>query len=135
MNSDRKDWHVIACTTNMIKDIHQSDFIIISALTVDNMKEMLDQAWDYRARWRFIGIQLCIDEGTLDALDADNHKVEDCLAGLISKWLRNMKPRPTRAAMTKALESQSVAGSAAPVMEGMQDCIIFTLTPVGRFSF
>lgn len=110
--------------TDMIKHIHQSNFIIISALTVDNMKEMLDQAWDYRAKWRFIGIQLGISEGTLDALDADNHKVEDCLAGLISQWLRNRKPRPTRAAMTKALGSQSVAGSAVPMMEGMPDCII-----------
>lgn len=84
---------------------------------------MLDEAWDYRARWRFIGIELGIDVGTLDALDVNNRKAEDCLTGLISQWLRNRKPQPTRTAMTKALESQSVTGSAAPVKEGMPDCI------------
>ena len=84
---------------------------------------MLDQAWDYRAKWRYIGIELGIDKGTLDALNKNNREVEDCLTELISKWLRNTKPRPTRAAMTKALESQFVAGSAAPVIEGMSDCV------------
>ena len=83
---------------------------IYSALTLDNMKEMLDLTWDYRSRWRLIGIQIGIDVSTLDALEKDHKKAEDCLTGLISHWLRGRSPRPTRIAMLEALNSRSVAG-------------------------
>ena len=83
-----------------------------TALTLDNMKEMLDLTWDYRSRWRLIGIQIGIDVGTLDALDKNHKDVEDCLTGLICHWLRGTNPRPTRIAMLEALESSPVAGGA-----------------------
>ena len=83
------------------------------------MKEMLDMAWEYRARWRFIGIELQINAGTLDAIAADNHhKVGDCLTGLISLWLREVNPRLARRAMTKAVKSERVTGSEPPINEG-----------------
>ena len=83
------------------------------------MKEILDVAWDSRARWRFIGIELGFDTGTLDAIEYDKKKAEDCLSELISEWLRQSDPRPTRTAMAKALESPSVAVSqATSVCEG-----------------
>ena len=94
-------------------------FICVAALTPNNVKEMFDVAWDSRARWRFIGIELGFDTGTLDAIEHDNRKAGDCLSELISEWLRQSDPRPTRRAMAKALESPSVAVSqATPVCEG-----------------
>lgn len=80
---------------------------------------MIDLAWNYRAKWRFIGIQLGIDQGTLDAIEKNNNEVEDCLSKLVSLWLRGTNPRPTRSAMTKALQSQCVAGSASAASEGI----------------
>ena len=37
-------------------------------LCIAQMREVLDQTWNYRARWKFIGIELGIDMGTLDAI-------------------------------------------------------------------
>ena len=71
-------------------------------------------AWDSRARWRFIGIELGFDTCTIDAIDHDKRKAEDCLSELIAEWLRRSDPRPTRRAMAKALKSPSVAVSPAP---------------------
>ena len=49
-------------------------------LSINNIKEVvLDEMWDYRARWKSIGIELCVDTGTLDAIEKDCRKVNDCL--------------------------------------------------------
>ena len=104
---------------------------VFAALTHNNVKEMLDVAWESRARWRFIGIELGIDTGTLDAIEHDKRKAEDCLSELISQWLRRSDPKPTRRAMTKALKAPSVAASpsvslnpALPVCEGVLFCFV-----------
>ena len=72
---------------------------------------MLDLTWNYRARWRFIGIELGIDEGTLDAINKDNRKVEDCLREMITLWLRGSKPEPSQHAITTALQSGRVSST------------------------
>ena len=83
------------------------------------MKEIIDLAWNYRARWRFIGIQLGIDLDTLVTIEGDNKKAEACLSELISLWLRGTNPRPTRSSMMKALQSQCVAGNALAISKGI----------------
>ena len=40
-------------------------------LKPSNIKEVLDQMWEYRARWKFIGIELGIGEHSLDAIEAN----------------------------------------------------------------
>ena len=82
------------------------------------MKEVLNLTWNYRSRWRFIGIEMGIDVNTLDAIERDHRKAEDCLTELIAIWLRCAKPKPTRSAITRALESPSVVVSAATPSEG-----------------
>ena len=76
-----------------------------------SLKEILDLTWNYRARWRFIGIELGIDEGTLDAINENNRKVEDCLREMMTLWLRD-KPKPSRRAITTALQSGRVSSTA-----------------------
>ena len=75
------------------------------------MKEVLDEMWDYRARWKFIGIQLKINNGTLDAIEKDCKTVDDCLLSVIKNWLRN-SPRPTRETIKVALQSKLVSSAA-----------------------
>jgi hypothetical protein len=72
---------------------------------------VLDEMWDYRARWKFIGIQLDVDIGTLDAIDKDCKTVDDCLLRMIKGWLRN-SPRPTREIIKVALRSKHVLNAA-----------------------
>ena len=90
----------------------------IAALTTDNIKEILDQTWQDRAKWKFIGIELGIDTGTLDAIEADHKKAERCLVELVNLWLRKNDPRPTRRALINALKSPTVAGNKSPLSEG-----------------
>lgn len=64
--------------------------------------------WNYRSAWRFIGNELGVDSTTLDAIDADHKTAADCLTSLLKHWLYGDKILPTRSALTKALQSQSV---------------------------
>ena len=75
------------------------------------MNEALNIAWEHRSRWRFIGIELGIDLATLDAISADEKKVDDCLTEVIKQWLRKEKPRPTQQALESALQSERVSGA------------------------
>ena len=75
-------------------------------LTLDNIREVLDLTFPHRAKWRLIGVQLGIDVGTLDAIEANRKMVENCLTDLISHWLQNTVPQPTRGALTAILQSQ-----------------------------
>ena len=67
--------------------------------------------WDYRAKWKFIGIQLDVDTGTLDAIEKDCKTVDDCLLRMIKGWLRN-SPRPTREIIREVLRSKLVSNAA-----------------------
>ena len=97
--------------------LHDDNLNVHAAiLSTDNMREIIDLTWEYRAGWRFIGIELGIDFGTLSAIEADNRKVEDCLIGLINFWLRNVHPTPTRHAMNMAIKSEHVTSAAGIVL-------------------
>ena len=77
-----------------------------AVLTPKNIKEVLDLTFPHCAKWRLIGIQLGIDVGKLDAIEANRRRVEDCLTDLITHWLRNTVPKPTRSTLTSVLQSQ-----------------------------
>lgn len=78
-------------------------------LTVSNLREMLDLTWDYRTRWRLIGSQLGIDSGTLDAVNTNNHTVEECLSDMLKQWLNS--DSCTLSAINKALQSPHVVNA------------------------
>ena len=80
-------------------------------LDIKDTVEIINLAWDHRARWRFIGIELGIDQGTLDAISADERDVGDRLTRMINIWLRNTEPRPTQSAIKAALASERVSGT------------------------
>ena len=76
---------------------------------------MIDQTWEYRVRWKFIGIELGVDEHTLDAIEANHPRnVDDCLREMICGWL--ITSRPTRGAMRVALQSKLVSNAAGSVV-------------------
>ena len=82
----------------------------VALLAVDDMNEMVKLAWDYRARWLFIGMELGIDQGDLDAISVDHMNVGERLTEVIKIWLRKIKPKPTRSAIKAALQSEHVSG-------------------------
>ena len=94
------------------KHVYDTMYMYVALLSDKDTRVVLDLTWDYRAKWKFIGTELDIDEGTLDAIDANNKTVEDCLRDMINHWLRNAKPNPTRDAINLALQSKHVSSAA-----------------------
>ena len=74
------------------------------------MKEVLDLSWPRRARWRFIGIELGIEQGDIEAISVNNRNVDDCLREMMKTWLRKINPKPTRDALSAALQCERVSG-------------------------
>ena len=72
--------------------------------------------WDYRARWKSIGIELRVDTGTLDAIEKDHRMVNDCLQEMIKHWLRN-SPRPTKEIIRVALQSKLISNAEGIIMQ------------------
>ena len=77
--------------------------------------------WDYRARWKSIGIELRVDTGTLDAIEKDCRMVNDCLQEMIKYWLRN-SPRPTREIIKVALRSKLVSNAEGNLLAMQASC-------------
>ena len=48
-----------------------------------------------RSQWKSLGLFLEVDEGTLDAIELDNKKADDCLREMLKAWLRKCDPRPS----------------------------------------
>ena len=121
----------------MIISDSASDFNNTALLTPENMREVLDLTFPYRAKWRRIGIQLGIDIGKIDAIEANRRMVEDCLTDLISHWLRNTKPKPTRGALTAVLQSEHVSGNNIVIIHGktqhMHGIIKITIAQITKF--
>ena len=96
-------------------------------LTPENTREIIDLTWSHRAKWYLIGIELGIDTGTLDAIEKDNKKVGDCLTQLITGWLRNTKPRPTRTAISATLKSERILNAAGNYNKSIAPLATITL--------
>ena len=80
-------------------------------LRIEDTREVLDFFWEYRSKWRLIGIQLGIKMSTLDAIDTNKRSVvEECLPEMISKWLHGSNPKSTRTSMNAALRAKCLAG-------------------------
>ena len=73
------------------------------------MREVIDILWDYRTKWRLIGIQLGIRPGDLDAI-GKNRDVDDALYEVVKQWLYSANPKPNKETLTTVIESKSVAG-------------------------
>ena len=61
--------------------------------------------WKYRAKWRFVGVELQIKVDDLDAIEIDKRTVGDALLEVIKLWLRRASPKSTRTVLTKVARS------------------------------
>ena len=78
------------------------------------MCEILKHVWDFRAKWKYIGYELSIDLGTLEAIERDNNsKCEDCLREVVIQWLRSTKTLPTWITLNKIMQSKMIRGNSS----------------------
>ena len=74
-----------------------------------DLPEVMRAVFEARAKWCDIGLELKIDPGSLDAIQAENSRsVQDCLRSLLKIWLRRHQPEPTWGALIEALKSPLV---------------------------
>lgn len=62
---------------------------------------------DVVAKWKLLGINLCAPHTTLEAIDANYHKVENKKSEMIQTWLTG-ETMPTWSAVVEALCSPSI---------------------------
>ena len=56
-------------------------------------------------RWRNIGLLLDLDNRALGKIDAECRGIpDDCLREMLSLWLNQVNPQPTRKALAEAVE-------------------------------
>ena len=81
-------------------------------LSIDDLCDVLKTVWEARVKWYFIGLELGISPGTLKAIKKNNNQDPDeCLTAMLEYWLNNGKPKPSWAAVAKALKSPMVGNA------------------------
>ena len=80
-------------------------------LKIGDMREVVEFFWDFRSQWKFIGLELGIDMGTLDSIERTQRMVvEDSYLEMLKHWLKRATLTPTRSAMAAVLQSRPLAG-------------------------
>ena len=77
-------------------------------LNSDTLPRLVDVLHNARNRWYRIGVQLGIDEITLECLETQHSDPADCLYHMLRKWLHQIDPPPSLEALQKALCSRPV---------------------------
>ena len=75
---------------------------------MEDLGEVRGALFEARAKWHDIGIELKLSVGTLNAIREDFPQAADCLKEMCINWLKCIDPRPSWAALVKALESPPV---------------------------
>ena len=65
-------------------------------------------AWDARAKWYNIGLELEIDSGTLDVIERNSKDIDSCFRAMLTTWLKMVDPKRTWEALAEALRSPTV---------------------------
>ena len=82
---------------------------LIGFLDINDLVKVLRAVWEARAKWYTIGLELGIAPDTLDSIKGSaKDNIDDCITAMIKDWLNNGNPRPTWAALAKALRSPIV---------------------------
>ena len=62
-------------------------------------------------KWYDLGLQLGVEEGTLENIKSDNHEnSQNCLRGMLSTWLK-VDPKPMWDTLCTALRSRTVGAN------------------------
>ena len=84
------------------------DPAIDGELSTKDLRKVQRAAWDARAKWYNVGLELDIDPGTLDTIKRDNDNSDDRFRAMLMTWLKMVEPKPTWEALAEALRSPTV---------------------------
>ena len=84
--------------------------------------------WPARHKWRRIGMAVEIDPTTLEVIQMDNRRTDDCFTEVLMKWLRSNKPLPSWKNLMTALQSVEIK-----VLLGMSLIFLLSLQCITSF--
>ena len=113
---DEKDPVIMRCnqcgSTTDLQDNHKLWFgeklSMARGLSINNLQKIQEAAWEARAQWYNIGLELKINPGTLDVINRNSDNVNDRFRHMLSTWLKMVQPRPTLSLLATALRSSPV---------------------------
>ncbi len=76
-------------------------------MAATEFKDVYNEMFEARAKWRQIGIQLGLTTGDLEAFSKKYHDPDNLIESVLDWWFRNNE-NPTWAVLIEALRSQSV---------------------------
>ena len=76
-------------------------------LTDLDLDKVMEEVFDAKAKWKFIGIKLGVPKGDLDGIDLDCSNVDNKLMETLAKWLQHKK-NTTWKALAEAIGSATV---------------------------
>ena len=85
-----------------------SFLIHADGLNTSDLRKVQRAAWEARAKWYNIGLELDIDQATLDVIEGNNKNIDDSFRAMLTAWLKMVQPKPTLAALAEALQSPTV---------------------------
>ena len=77
-------------------------------LNLNDLRKVLRATWEGRTKWNYIGLELDIDQETLDTIKGNNDNIDDRFRAMLTTWLKMVNPRPTWEALAEALRSPTV---------------------------
>lgn len=75
----------------------------LNPLSINDAPVVYKNLYTLRAKWKTVGMFLCVPHHSLEAIGADNESCDDRLTALIALWLRRITPTPTWHALSDAV--------------------------------
>ena len=108
---------------------------LVLLLTVRNdLSEVYNACWEFRANWREIGLDLGIKESSLDAILVDEKECGKCMMKMFSAWLKReneQQSRPTWKCLCTAIARVDRTASERIFSEHQSHCDLCK----GKFYF
>ena len=77
-------------------------------LKLDDLSTVLEELYEARTKWYFIGLKLKVPVDTLDSIKTQSDNPNECLLQALKHWLKMVDPKPTWQALVDALRSRLV---------------------------
>ena len=97
-------------------------------LDISSLPSLVQEHYSIREKWYDIGLQLPgIEQSNLETIKADHRSSNSRFRALLELWLQQINPKPSRAALAKALSSASIKNHVVGIADEnslMEVCVL-----------
>ena len=106
---------------NMFSPLHYPNKCVNAGCTTSNLDldQVLEEVFDAKAKWKFIGLKLGVPKGELDAIQYNGSSVGEKMMETLDKWLQSGR-NTTWKALAEAM------GAATVCREDLKQKILLT---------